>query len=135
MKLTLADEVTKALINSVNLPQLTPFKLTPKLTQITTIKLFAEDPNVRESKLVMLYLEISGCCWNFLMTNNKILTTFFSLMISCNVILKGHLEYLHPGSQLWFNIKPCFVVNHRNSRHDSVRRWRSFSFWSFWFKC
>lgn len=77
MKLTLADEVTKALISSVNLPQITSFKLTPKLTQITTIKLFAEDPNVRESKLVMLYLEIPGRCWNFLMTNNKILTTFF----------------------------------------------------------
>lgn len=74
--------------------------MTPKLTQITTIKLFAEDPNVRELKLVMLSLEMSGCCWNFLMTNNKILATVFSLMISCNVLLKGHLEYLHPGAQL-----------------------------------
>lgn len=85
--------------------------------------LFFEEPDVKESKLIRKYLNLEIPDFRdkkFLLIDSKTLNTF--LFRTLIVLFKVHLEYLHPGAQLWFNVKLYFIVNDGNSRHDSVRR-------------
>lgn len=85
--------------------------------------IFSEESDVKHSKLIRRYLSLEVPDFSdkkFLVIDNKLLNTF--LFKALMVLFKGHLEYLHPGAQLWFNVKLCFVVNDENSTYYSVRR-------------